>query len=761
MPQFKVTITGTVQGVGFRPFIYRTAKKNNIRGYIKNAGNGVLLLLEGKEAEIKDFLNDVKNNNPPLSRITNIDIKPCKDKIYNDFQILKSEKHGGSESIMPPDVTMCDVCFSEVFDKKNRRYLYPFTVCTDCGPRFTIIESLPYDRENTTMSKFKMCETCRTEYFDPMDRRFRAEPVCCPDCGPVYELYMGKKNTKTKTPIKDAAIALDDGEIVAIKGIGGTHLCASTTDDDAIIRMRRILNRPQKPFAIMARDIGEANNIAYISEQEKELLLSLQRPVVLLSKKNRLFEYISPGLNNIGIMLPYTGMHHLLFHYSNQPAFVMTSANIPGEPMAIDNDEVLSLDADFSLVHNRIIKNRCDDSVVKLVNNNTCFIRRSRGFVPAPVKVKDTKRTVLSLGAELDVTACILKKDKAFLTQYIGNTTKLRTLESLEAAVYNLMELTRMGTVEAIAVDMHPSFNTSVLGVELSIKFGVPLIKCQHHFAHAASLAAESGVEKMVCIAADGVGYGNDGTIWGGEIIAVDDGFERAGSLIPQLMPGGDLAARFPARMAAGVLSGEYGQDELLEIFAPYFEKNELDIVLRQVETKFNSPLTSSAGRVLDAVASLLGVCTERTYEGEPAMKLEAFAMKGRDTVDIPVVIEKTGGRYMLDTTGIIEAVYQAKNEHALPDIAASAQCAIGRGLCRMAIKAARDKKINVIGFSGGIAYNNAIIGAAMNLAKEEGFEFVTHTRVPCGDGGISLGQAMMGAKELEKVMATVCRKVH
>ncbi len=746
MPQFKVTITGTVQGVGFRPFIYRTAKNNDIRGYIKNAGNSVELLLEGKETQVTDFLNTVKNNSPPLSRITSIDIKSCNEKKYNDFHILKSEKLGDSDSVMPPDVAMCETCFNEVFDKKNRRYLYPFTVCTDCGPRFTIIESLPYDRENTTMSKFQMCETCRTEYFDPADRRFRAEPVCCTDCGPVFELYMGKNNTYSKNPIKDAAIALDSGKIVAIKGIGGTHICARTTDDDAIIRMRTILKRPEKPFAIMAQDIGEANKIAYISEQEKELLLSLQRPVVLLSKKNRLSEYISPGLNNIGIMLPYTGMHHLLFHYSNQPAFVMTSANIPGEPMAIDNDEVLSLDADFSLVHNRIIKNRCDDSVVKMVNDNTCFIRRSRGFVPAPVEVKDTKKTVLSLGAELDVTACILKKDKAFLTQYIGNTTKLRTLEYLEAAVYNLMELTKVGMVEAIAVDMHPSFNTSALGMELSRKLDVPLIRCQHHFAHAASLAAESGKERVVCITADGIGYGNDGTIWGGEIIAVDDGFERAGSLMPQLMPGGDLAARFPARMAAGVLSGEYGQDELLGIFAPYFEKDELSIVLRQVETKFNSPLTSSAGRVLDAVAALLGVCAERTYEGEPAMKLEAFAMKGRDTVDIPVLIERIERRYMLDTTGIIEAIYLAKDEHALPDIAASAQRAIAQGLCEMAIKTARDKKIDAIGFSGGVAYNNAIITTARDIAENEGFEFVVHEKVPCGDGGISLGQAMMGA---------------
>ncbi len=748
MPQFKVTITGVVQGVGFRPFIYRTAKKNNIRGYIKNSGNSVELLLDGEEAEITNFLNIIKNNSPPLSRITNIDIKSCNEKKYNDFHILKSEKHGGLDSIMPPDVAMCDACFDEVFDKKNRRYLYPFTVCTDCGPRFTIIGSLPYDRENTTMSVFPMCETCRQEYFDPMDRRFRAEPVCCPDCGPLYELYRGKENTHSKNPIKDAACALDSGKIVAIKGIGGTHLCARTTDDDAIMKMRRILNRPQKPFAIMARNLNEARKIASISAKEEELLLSPQRPIVLLSKKNSLSLHISPSLNNTGIMLPYSGMHHLLFHYSGQPAFVMTSANIPGEPMATDNEEILSLDADFSLMHNRTIKNRCDDSVVKVVNNTASFIRRSRGFVPSPVDVKDIRRTVLSLGAELDVTACILKKDRAFLTQYIGNTTKLRTLEYLESAVYNLMELTRVDKLEAIAVDMHPSFNTSTLGMELGSKFDVPLIRCQHHFAHAASLLAESRQERMICITADGVGFGDDGTIWGGEIIAIDDGFERAGSLMPQLMPGGDLAARYPARMAAGVLSRKYDQNELHEIFAPYFEKDELPIVLRQIETKFNSPLTTSTGRIMDGIAAMLGVCTERTYEGEPAMKLEAFSMKGRDTVDIPVLIEKKDGRYRLDTTGIVEAVYLAKDEHSLPDIAASAQSAIARGLCQMAIKAARDKKIDAIGFSGGVAYNNAIVSTARDIAEEEGFEFIVHTKVPCGDGGISLGQAMIGAME-------------
>lgn len=746
--QYRVAITGTVQGVGFRPFIYRTAKKNNISGYIKNSGNSVELLLDGEEADITEFLNTVKNNSPPLSRIANIDIKPCKDKKYSDFNILKSEKHGESDSVMPPDVAMCDACFTEVFDKRNRRYLYPFTVCTDCGPRFTIIEALPYDRENTTMAAFRMCGTCGQEYLDPMDRRFRAEPTCCPDCGPWYELYRGRENTHSRNPIKDAAFALDSGKIVAIKGIGGTHLCSRTTDDDAIMRMRRILKRPFKPFAIMARNVSEARKIAFISEKEEKLLLSPQRPIVVLPKKNMLSEHLSPGLSNIGIMLPYSGMHHLLFYYSNQPAFVMTSANIPGEPMAINNEEILSLNADFSLMHNRTIKNRCDDSVIKVVGDNISFIRRSRGFVPSPVVVKDTQKTVLSLGAELDVTACILKKEKAFLTQYIGNTTKLSTLEYLESAVYNLMELTRADKVDAIAVDMHPSFNTSALGQELSKKLGVPLIKCQHHFSHAASLLADSGQRRMVCIAADGVGYGNDGTVWGGEIIAIDEGFERIGSLMPQLMPGGDLAARYPARMAMGVLSGIFDQGELSEMFEPYFDGDELTIILKQIETKFNSPITSSTGRLLDAAAALLGVCTERTYEGEPAMKLESFAMKGKDIVEIPVSIKKKDGRYVLDTTKILEAVCLAKEVHSLYDIAASAQYAVARGLCKMAIKAAHDKDIDVIGFSGGVAYNDAIVSTAKNIAEEEGFEFVVHTKVPCGDGGISLGQAMIAAME-------------
>ncbi|MFH0903775.1 MAG: carbamoyltransferase HypF [Methanobacteriota archaeon] len=746
MLQFRVTITGVVQGVGFRPFVYREAKKNHLTGYVKNSGNSVELMVQGDEQDIHEFLDTVRTNPPQLSKIVNINVLPCSENRFNDFHILKSEKHGGHDSVLPPDIAICDSCLGEILDKSDRRYLYPFTVCTDCGPRFTIIESLPYDRENTTMSGFNMCEACSHEYLDPNNRRFRAEPVCCPECGPSYELYRGKEKTDSNTPIRDAAAALDRGEIVAIKGIGGTHLCARTTDDDAILRMRRLLNRPNKPFAIMARDVDRARNIGKITEKEESIISSLQRPIVLLRKKMDISKHIAPDLDTIGVMLPYSGTHHLLFRYSKQPAFVMTSANAPGEPMAVENEDILSLNSDVSLVHNRKIKNRCDDSVIKFIGNEPAFIRRSRGFVPAPIQVRDTERTVLSLGAELDVTACILKKNRAFLTQYIGNTTKLQTLDYLESAVNNLMKLTMVEKVDAIAVDLHPSFNTSSLGQELARKLDVPLIRCQHHFAHATSLQAESGADKIVCITADGVGYGNDGSIWGGEIIVVDEGFERTGHLLPQLMPGGDMAARYPARMALGVLSRSYGQDELSEMFRGYFTEEELRIISRQVEIGFNSPFTTSAGRILDAVSSILNVCNERSYEGEPAMKLEAFAARGRDCVEIPVAVEKKDGKYILDTTRILETVYLAKGEYVPADIAASAQTALASGLCEMAMKTAKDRNIGIIGFSGGVAYNNAIVSKVGDIAEEEGFEFVVHRKVPCGDGGISLGQALMGA---------------
>lgn len=746
---YNITVKGVVQGVGFRPFVYRAAKKNALRGYVRNAANSVEILIDGREQDVKRFLKNLKNKHPPLAEIFSIDVKKAEARRCDDFYVLKSERKGETDSVIPPDVCICEKCRREIFDEKNRRYLYPFTVCTDCGPRFTIIEELPYDREKTTMREFRMCRECEREYADALDRRFRAEPTCCAACGPRYELFGGNEKIND-SPIRKAAEALERGKIVAIKGVGGTHLATKTTEDEAILKIREILRRPQKPFTIMARDLRSAEKIAYISEKEKKLLTSFRRPIVLLRKKeSKLSEHIAPQLHNIGVMLPYAGIHHLIFHYSKEPAFVMTSANIPGEPMAIENREVLALNAEYSLLHNRRIKNRCDDSVIKFVGGKPTFLRRSRGFVPMPVKLNaENEKNILALGAELDVTACILKGCNAFVSQYIGNTTKLKTLEYLEAAVYNLIELTKVEKIHAVAVDMHPSFNTVALGEELSRKFGADLIKCQHHHAHVASLMAENSIEKIVGIACDGIGYGSDGKVWGGEILVSDfNGFERVGSLMPQLMPGGDLAANYPARMVAGILSKKYSTKELEKILKNmlhgFRSEREIEIVLKQIEQKYNTPETTSTGRVLDSIAALLGVCYERTYEGEPAMKLEAFALKGR-AVEMPVIIRKCEGRYVLDTTEILGAVLQMKEKPE--DIAASAQKAIARGLAEIAIKAAKGEKINVVGFSGGVAYSDAVSQYIRKKIEKEGLRFLTQTKVPCGDGGISLGQAAIAA---------------
>lgn len=741
-----------VQGVGFRPFIYRVAKKKHLRGYVRNAGNSVELLLHGGRAEIEGFVETIKKRHPPLSEIFSIEVaSTTADEAYQDFVILESKVEGETGSAIPPDVALCGECIREIFQPGDRRHHYPFTVCTDCGPRFTIIEDLPYDREKTTMRVFPMCGECGREYNDPLDRRFHAEPTCCPKCGPEYDLYKGKEKVNTSDPVKEAARALEAGKIVAIKGVGGTHLATMTTLDEPILRIRRMLGRPQKPFAVMARDSATVEKIAFLGKQERELLESFRRPIVLLEKRpGELSEYIAPGLHNIGVMLPYSGVHHLLFHHSMEPAFVMTSANIPGEPMAKRKKDILSIGADYALIHNRKIANRCDDSVVKMVAGGQVFLRRSRGYVPQLIDLGiDGGANVLALGAELDVAACLLKGNRALLSQYIGNTTRIKTLEYLARAVENLMRLSRVKEIDAVAVDLHPGFSTGRLGRELGERYGARVVEVQHHHAHIASLMAEWGITECVGIAVDGVGYGVDGKPWGGEVLASTlEGFERVGSLMPHPMPGGDLATRYPARMVAGMLWGRYSPEELRAVLMSLkgLRGGEVELVLRQLERGFNTPETTSAGRVLDAVSALLGVCHLRTYEGEPAIKLESFALKGEPKVEIPVVIVEKGGRLLLDTAEILDAALNSLGKHRKADIAASAQKSLAEGLASMALMTAEKKGAEVVGVSGGVAYNDAIVGTIKSMVEEEGLRFLVQRRVPCGDGGVSLGQATVAS---------------
>ncbi|MBU4341976.1 MAG: carbamoyltransferase HypF [Candidatus Altiarchaeota archaeon] len=744
-----IRISGVVQGVGFRPSIYRIAKKIGLPGWVRNLGDaGVEVQLEGSKKEISEFIDILKKEKPVNSRIDDIKIE-WKDSPagFDDFKIIKSGGKG-IEGITPADIALCDNCADEILNSKNRRHSYPFTTCTDCGPRFTTIRGIPYDRQNTAFAEFPPCRECEVEYSSPEDRRFHAQTIACGKCGPEYFL-VDDKGKRIPDQIETSIKLLKKGKILIIKGIGGMHLACSTTDDAVIEELRKRLNRPQRPFAIMAT-LTMLEEFTRISAKEKELLLSKERPILVLKKRKEssLSQNLAPGLDTIGVMLPYTGLHEILFQGLEEP-LVMTSANLPGEPMFIDNKEAAeSKIADYHLLHNLGIENRCDDSVIKIVNNIGAFIRRSRGFVPLSISMKrESKEKILSLGAQENVTACLLKGNRAFLTQFIGDTDSPNTVEFLENSARHLLEITT-SKPDRIACDLHPQFHTTRLAEKLAGEFNVPLVRVQHHYAHLASLMAESGADSMVGICCDGAGYGEDGNTWGGEIISCRNGeFTRPGHLKEQRMPGGDLAAYYPARMVLGILSETYSNNELKNIAIKnnlnfkHGEK-EIDVVLQQLEKDVNVPVTTSTGRVLDSVAAILGLCHYRSYDGEPAMKLDSMGNGGQQ-LDFPISI-KDG---VLDTTKILAYALSLKEDgKAVEDIAFSAEAAIAEGLAKIAAKEAKKKGIEFIGISGGVAYNDVIVKRASEIVKNSGFRFIQHQEIPPGDGGISLGQAYFSA---------------
>jgi len=747
MPQIAtIRISGVVQGVGFRPFVYRIAKRLDVKGWVKNLGDaGVEIEVEGSKEVILKFIDILKKEKPVNARIDKIEVGWKPPKKFNDFRIIKSGGKG-MEGVTPADIAICSHCVEEILDSNNRRYLYPFTTCTDCGPRFTSIRRIPYDRENTAFEEFPPCEKCRQEYLNPEDRRFHAQTIACERCGPSYFLIDNNGN-EISNPIKRAVKFLGQGKILVIKGVGGMHLSCITTSDEVIEKLREMLNRPQRPFAIMST-LSLIKRFARISTKEKRLLLSKERPIVVLRKKSSMLsEGVAPGLDTIGVMLPYTGLHELLFQKIEEP-LVMTSANLPGEPMFIDNEEALkSKLVDYYLLHNLSIENRCDDSVIKFVNDGETFIRRSRGFVPLPVGIEfKSEKEILALGAQENVTACLLKGRNVFLTQFIGDTGSLNTLKFLEGSVRHLLRLTKSAP-EVVACDLHPRFNTSKLAKVLSSEFKIPLIKVQHHYAHLSSLMAESGIEKIVGICCDGAGYGMDGNVWGGEIMIYDKKFSRVGHLKEQKMPGGDLSAYYPGRMVIGILSDIYSAEELRRIAVKHGLQfrhggKEIDVVLQQLETEVNVPLTTSTGRVLDAIAAILGVCHYRSYEGEPAMKLDSVGNKG-GLIDFPISIDNN----VLDTTEILNhALTLTEKGHKAEDIARSAETAIAEGLAIIAVKEAKGKKIEFVGISGGVAYNEVIVKKISEEVENSGLKFIQHRKVPPGDGGISLGQAVYSA---------------
>lgn len=823
----QILVEGIVQGVGFRPFVYRIATEASLNGYVRNLGNVVEIILQGSHQDMEEFLFNLQNKLPPIAKINNIETRDLKEEDekyddYSDFVIRESADDFAGTSVIPPDVAICDNCLEEINDPQNRRYKYPFNACTDCGPRFTVIENVPYDRDNTTMEDFPLCDECEIEYTNPLDRRYHAEAACCEDCGPSLKLL---KNTggdgdsaieiDCEDPLKETARLLDEGKILAIKGIGGTHLVANVKIKETVDLLRQRLGRKSQAFAVMSPDIETIKTFAVMSKEEEKTLKSKERPIVIL-KKSEDYDFadsVSPDLHNIGVMLPYAPLHHLLFNETDTPAYIMTSANVPGEPMMITNEEIvknLSKIADYYLVHNRRILNRCDDSVVRFRNDELAFIRRSRGYTPEPYDLSGKytylneefdNLNILALGPELDVTFTIIKNSKAYVSQHIGNTNKYRTYQFLKEAIEHMMQITKTDSFDLIACDMHPQFFTTQLAKEYAEKYDCPLIQVQHHHAHGVSLINDHVLNKtdldektsaemeisqdyeksellenpgeMIIIASDGVGYGDDGGAWGGEILYTDiKSYKRMASLMPQKMPGGDLCTKYPARMLAAILSNpnsdyerdKYGEENVQELMERNYldafphGKMEIASLFKQIERNLNVGINTSTGRCLDSIAAALNICHERSYEGEAPMKLESAAfnylkMNDSDKLnDYPIIIKDHDDRRVLDTTAILRYVIDKLEEgEDIGRIAAAGQEAVSIGLAKIAVEAARDCGIDTVGVTGGTFYNEAITAHIKDCIENAGLKFIQHTNSCPGDGSVSLGQAIVAGINFKK----------
>ncbi len=722
---YRFVVSGVVQGVGFRPYIYRAATERGLRGYVKNIGAGVEVVVDDG-----GFLSSL-DNLPPLARITGHTRESFEGEAsFSEFSILESEA-GVGETELPPDIFTCPECLAELRDEKNRRHGYYFITCTNCGPRMSIIEDYPYDRPTTSMADFEMCADCRQEYTNPLDRRYHAQTVACKRCGPRLKLLSGGKDATGKTDrgtIKKAVSLIKKGEFVSIKGVGGFHICCRAKDD-AVSGVRDYLHRPDKPFALLVRDVAMAADIVQLARKERELLESPARPIVVCRKKDpRSYPSVSE-LDSLGVMLPYTALHALLFDHVDEP-LVLTSANVPGDPVALDE----SVGRHF-LTHERRIVNRADDSVLKVVGDETLYLRRSRGYVPLPVPLPAKGTDVLAVGAEMNNAVAAAKKDKCYLSQYLGTTDKLANQEFMRQAIDRIIRLTRL-TPKIVAADLHPGYYSTQYAKELADRHDAQLIQVQHHHAHIASVAAEhGGIADYVGIACDGTGYGADGTVWGGEVLSVTGhtGFERIGSLRPQPQLGGDAATRHPKRMLFGILSTFLSENELLDL--ALFSEKESGLYLNQLADGFNVPQTTSTGRVLDAAAAFLGLLEERTYDGRPAMLLESAAT---DALSIEPVFSTHEGRRILDTNALFRFLLDHRNEEK-GKLAATAQDYVARGLFAIACQKTEKRGVPIV-CSGGVTYNRQMT----EYFLENGV-LVNHA-IPAGDGGTCYGQAYLAA---------------
>jgi hydrogenase maturation protein HypF len=732
----RVKIVGLVQGVGFRPFVWREATSRGLRGFVGNDAGGVVLEAEGS-ADAVAALVTALSSPPPLARVDGVTCTEIPVSGDISFTIRDSDLSGARRALVSPDTATCADCLRELHDPTDRRYLHPFVNCTSCGPRFTIVESVPYDRSRTTMSSFPMCSSCAAEYADPADRRFHAEPVACPSCGPRLT-FVGH----TGDPIAGAADLLRGGGVLAVKGLGGYHLAVDACSENAVSLLRSRKHREDRPFALMVASAAEASELCEISPAELELLTSPARPIVIMAQRREtsVASSVAPGAPTLGVMLAYTPLHHLLLEAFGGP-LVMTSGNVSEEPIAFLDDDAarrLAGIADGLLVHDRVIRTRVDDSVVKVVRDRVLPIRRSRGYVPAPIGLPfETSEVVLGMGAGLKNTFCIARGRHAFVSHHIGDLENYETFQSYVDGIAHFIDLLDV-TPTVVAHDLHPEYPSTVYAAELAERFGARLLGVQHHHAHIASCLVDNGVVgPAIGVAFDGLGLGCDRHAWGGEFLIADlDGFERAAHFAEVPMPGADAAVHAPWRMALSHLDAAYSGSIPSELGVVQRNAARWDAVLSLSRSDL-APPTSSAGRLFDAVSSLLGIRDEITYEGQAAIELE-YAADPTETGTYPVPY--VDGQ--LQVSALVRALADdLLNGIPVPVLAARFHSSLADAVLTVCEALRAEQSLDTVALSGGVFQNSLLLTRCLESLEPAGFTVLTHRQVPPNDGGISLGQ--------------------
>ncbi len=750
----EVIVTGLVQGVGFRPFIFRIATKAGLTGWVLNTNENVKILVTGDPVNISSFLTALRNEAPPASMIEAISTVEIKSAVFDSFRILESHNVSDEITEISPDIAVCNDCLEDI-TKNGSRLNYAFVNCTNCGPRFTIIQDLPYDRAKTTMKTFAMCPECREEYETVTDRRFHAQPTACSNCGPTYELYAGQSKVSESIDVilDRVSQSVENSGVVLIKGLGGMHLACDAFNETAVKKLRDLKNREGKPFAVMFRDIAQLKIHAEVNEIEEQSLVSWRRPIVLLKKKNItqqhvLAQNLNARLNLLGVMLPYMPFHYMLFQQLKTSAIVLTSGNFSSEPILIDNKPALEQFlpvVDLAVMHNRDIYNRTDDSVTRIIGGKERIFRRSRGYAPAAVRTAMNTEGIVAFGAELTNCFCVGKGQKAFLSQHIGDLQGLETIQFYENTIKQFISLFRVKP-ELLAVDMHPEYISTKAGLNYG---NFQVVKIQHHHAHIASCMAEHMLdEKVIGVALDGTGYGTDGHIWGSEFLVCDlNDFTRITHFDYIPLPGGDSAAEEPWRTAVSFLYKVYGK-EFLSLGLPFLnhlDPDKVALIIQMIDKKINCPLSSGAGRLFDCVASLLDLVQEATFQAEGPMRLEAivrtdctesYAFECKETIQFGLTIQEITDDIRRGTdTSIIATKFHNTIILAIFETVKSIRLKEG---------------INKVVLSGGVFQNKYLLEGTIQVLLKNNFEVYSHATVPSNDGGIALGQLAVASKRRE-----------